>query len=297
MASAWLTTALLASIRRRARSTNSSAPGYDDASLLEMANEELVSKLVPELVRLRREWFEEVRDVPLVVGTATYGLWTRAIMGSARNIGIVSGGVFRGLSYLPPEAFDGKDPTNQAGPSHYTVRGTDFVLYPTPNIGDTLRVTYLRRLNRLVAASAVLTVTSISGAGSNVFNGTKPATITTSTPVDVVKGTPFFDALAEDQTPTAVVASTSVTLAASVSGASVGDFVCLAGESPVIQGPPELVAILAQRVANALLRPGRDQAIAAAGERELEKLEAAVFGVADRRVESDIQTVGSGPWL
>lgn len=296
MANVWDTTALLASIRRRARSTNSSAPGYADSDLLAMANEELASKLAPEMAKLRRDWFEEVRDTTLTVGTATYPLWTRAMVGSARHLGIVSGGVFRDLSYLTPEAMDGKDPTNQASPTHYTIRGTDIVLYPTPNIGDTLRVTYLRRLNRLIATSACLTVTSITGAGSNVYNGAaKPSSITTSTPVDYVKGTPFFDALAEDVTPTGT-SGTSITLATSIPGQAVGDYVCLAGEAPVIQGPPEMLAILAQRVANALLRPGRDQAILAAGERELAALEAAVFGVADRRVESDVQTVGSSPW-
>lgn len=292
---AWDTTALLKSIRRRARATNSAAPGFDDTTLLEMANEELASKLIPELVRLRRDWFEKVRDVTLTVGTATYGLWTRALMASARDLGIVSGGVFRSLSYLTPEAMDGKDPTSRASPMSYTIRGTDVVLYPTPNIGDILRVTYLRRLNRLVLPSSTLLVTSISGGGSNVFNGTKPSGISTSTPVDVVRGVPFFDALSEDQTPTATAAG-SITLSASVPGATTGDYICLAGESPVIQGPPELLAVLAQRVANGLLRPGRDKAILEAGERELVQLEAAIFGVADRRVESDVQTVGNGPW-
>lgn len=292
---AWDTTALLSSIRRRARATNSQAPGFDSATLLEMANEELASKLGPDLVRLRREWFDKVRDTTLTVGTSTYPLWTRGVMGGARDVGIVSGGVFRGLAYLTPEAMDGKNPTNQSSPSHYTIRGTDVVLYPTPNVADTLRITYPRRMNRLVATSAVLTVTSISGAGSNVFNGTKPSTITTSTPVDVVRGAPHFEALAEDQTPTAVSGS-SVTLSASVSGAVAGDYVCLAGESPVIQAPPEVFALLAQRVANSLLRPGRDRAALEDGERELASLEASVFGVADLRVESDMQTTGPGFW-
>lgn len=291
----WTTTDLLSSIRRRARATNSQAPGFDNATLLEMANEELLSKLGPDMVRLHREWFARVIDSPLQVGVATYRLWTRGVVGGARDVGIVSAGVFRALSYLTPEQMDGKSATNQASPTHYTVRGTDIVLYPVPNIADTLRVTYQRRMNRLVSTSAVLTVTSISGAGSNVFNGTKPASITTSTPVDVVRGTPHFETLAEDQTPTAASGS-SVTLAASVSGAAAGDYVCLAGESPVIQAPPEVLPILAQRVANALLRPGRDRAALEDGERELEMLERSVFGVADLRVESDMQTVGGGPW-
>lgn len=320
MSNPWTTTALLASIRRRARSTNSAAPGYANADLLEMADEELTSKLVPEMVKLRRDWFEVVRDVTLTVGRSTYQLWTRTIMGSARDVGIVSGGVFRALSYLSPEAMDGKDPTTQASPTHYTIRGTDVVLYPTPNIADALRITYLRRRNRLVlptAAGVVATLTYPADATKITINLTADAStygITTATPVDLIRGRPPFDSLLDDSLPYAVATSavglqpgadgvtalaagvTGVGVAGSPDGLYVGDYVCLAGDSPVIQGPPEMLAILAQRVANALMRPGRDKELLAAGERELAALEAAVFGVADRRVESDSQTVGNGPW-
>lgn len=289
-------TALLASIRRRARTTNSAAPGYANSDLLAMANEELASGLGPDLLRLRREWFLKVRDVTLTVGTATYNYWTRAMMGSARDVGVVAGGVFQALAYLTPEEMDGLDPTAQASPTHYTVRGTDFVLYPTPNAADTLRVTYLRRMNRLVLPSACLTISSISGAGLNVYNGAeKPSSITTSTLVDFVRGVPFFDALTEDVTPSATSA-TSVTLSTAVSGGAVGDYVCLAGQAPVIQCAPEVFAILAQRVANSLLRPGRDRQSLADGERELRHLEESVFGATERRVETQAQTAGPGIW-
>lgn len=288
--------ALLASVRRRARAPSTTAPGWTDASLLLAINEEVTSKLGPDIVRLRREWLVASRDVTMTAGTATYGLWTRTVMASVRDVGVVIDGVFRSLDELDPEDFDGKDPTQSDTPTHYTVRGTDLVLWPTPNSGDTLRISYFRRLNRIVATSAVGTITSL-GTNNTVLNcsGGVPSTISTSTPVDIVRASPFFDSLAIDQTPSGKT-STSVTLSTAPTGVAVGDYVCLAGESPVLQLPPECFALLAQRVANALMRPGRDAQALADGRQELAELEASVFGVAEDRNVGGLNALSETVW-
>lgn len=273
-----------------------------------MANEELTSGLGPDLLRLRREWFLVTRDTTLTVGTATYPQWTRSMMGSARDVGVVSNGVFHALAYLTPEQMDGKDPTHQSTPTHYTVRGTDFVLYPTPNAADTLRATYIRRMNRLVLPATVGVVT---GSAVNVSLqvtitiGVNYSTLnfTTSTPLDLVRGTSPWKSVADSVTPTSIITNAGLYAAGSIplldsttADVTVGDYLCLAGTAPVLQLPEEAFAVLAQRVANSLLRPGRDRAALLDGERELQKLEASVFGATERRVETQAQTAGPGIW-
>lgn len=290
-------TELLASIRRRARAPASTAPGWENADLLAMVNEELLSVLGPQLFALRGDFFKVVADTALTAGTASYYINTRTIAGTVAEIVLVlAGGAVLDLDHWSEEDFDGLDPTKTGTPEAYVIRGNQVVLYPVPdNSSVSLRQVYYRRPNRIVATSAVMAVTSLASAPT--YAGTKPSTILTTTPCDVIRATPHFDSLRDDATPSAVVASTSVTFTSSVTGVAVGDYVCLAGESPVVQLPVEAFAVLAQRVANQLLRGGADPGSLREGEAELEKMEKVLFGLPKPRNQGEQLRLRAPSWL
>lgn len=241
------TTALLASIRRRAAIPNSVALGSLDSDLLALATEELQGPVAAFLVSVREEYFVTYRDETLVDGTVAYDIPARAIGGALREVQVVdSGGATRNLVLLTVEEMEGQ--TASGIPFGFLVRGNKVVVHPAPTSGvGTLRLWYSRRPSELVPVSSAMAITSIAGAPT--YAGAKPGSITTATPCDVVKAQPHFDALSDDITPQSVVASTSVTFSSSVAGAAVGDFVCLSGQSPVPQIPADLHPILAQRTA------------------------------------------------
>ncbi len=122
-------------------------------------------------------------------------------------------------------------------------------LVPTPSTG-TLRLFYFGRPNSLVATSAVATISSIDVTRLIVTTtATIPSTMTSGVSVDFVDATPGFRSLAIDQATTGTVAGTTVTLSTALPASVLaGDYVCLAGESPVPQIPVELHPLLAQRV-------------------------------------------------
>jgi hypothetical protein len=72
-----------------------------------------------------------------------------------------------------------------------------------------------------------------------------PTTITTSTPVDFVQNDGPYDILEIDQTITNI-SGTTLTFAALPDDLAVGDWICLAGQSPVLIAPRELQPLLVQ---------------------------------------------------
>lgn len=174
----------------------------------------------------------------------------------------------------------------------YYVAGDKLVLWPTYTTGDVIRQHYDRLPNRLCrsaaytyndggteAAEAVQVVSVNTSTGAiTCTTGAVPATVTTSTPVCVVKGTPGFGLkIALSSNPTAVTTSV-VTLGSDVAavaaaGIVAGDWLALAGDSPVLQIPVEAHGILAQRLAVKLLESLEDTEALIAAKADLEQIE------------------------
>lgn len=288
------TTAFLAAVRRRGQLPAAVAPGYADADILDAANEEVLSALVPAILKVRRDYFTISVDVPLVAGVSSYRVPSRAAFAGLREAQLVDAqGKHKNIVELDVTRLDGLNPTAEPStPTWYYWRGSSIVLVPAPDASSfpTLRLWHHRRPNRLVTVDSVLAVTDISGAPE--YAGTKPSTILTTTACDVVRGSPHFDSLQDDVTPQAVD-SGSVTFSAEVDGIAVGDYVCLAGEAPVLQLPPEFFAWLVLRTARAILAEKADPQL----ERDTDRAEtAAIATMAPLRNEGEVEIVVSTTW-
>lgn len=295
------TTAFVAAVRRHARAPTSgtAAPGWADSDILAVANEELRRSLTPKLMAERAEFFVAVKDTALVAGTDSYSLPTRGALGKLREVQLVSAdGTVRNLRAGNPEELNGRDTTSNNGtPEFYYFRAQSLVLVPAPDATTytTLRLHYFRRPNRLVTVAECMTITSVASAPT--YAGSKPASILTSTPVDVVSGSEPFQSRSDDLTPSAVVASTSVSFSSAVSGAAVGDYICLAGEAPVLQLPSEFFDLLVLRTADAMLAPGTDtQAFQAVGVKLAEAEKAVSNALAGDRNEGEAHFIISTAW-
>jgi hypothetical protein len=297
---AYDTDALLASIRRRARLPVSSvnAPGWEDADLLFMANEELLTVLTPMLLRTREKFFVATKDTAMVSGTVSYALPTRGALNKTQDILRVGpDNVTNNLVKLEPEEMSGKDMTLQGTPTHYYFQGNRIFLWPVPNVTHTLRVPYFRRPSRLVGTSAVAVVSTINtGTKTITTTDTVPGTFSSSALYDLVQGYPPFDSLSDDVVATSTSGTSFVATATLPTDLLAGDYVALAGESPVLQLPVEFGPVLAQRVANAILRGGVDKELLAAGEKESARLEAEAFGGVEERNEGEADLLCNDCW-
>ncbi len=245
--------------------------------ILAFLDEESRSVIAPWRRRLAgTDYRIDTSDVPIVAGTASYRIPSRAEGGALRDVLYVdASGDAISLDRIPLHETDeylAQRSPYWAGPYGFCVEG-DFVrLLPTPTTTGTLRLKYPRRPSRLVSHTDAMLITGIVGL---VYSGAEPDLFSATTPLDIVQASPNFDLFARDVLPASVVSGASVTFATSpTTEAAAGDYLALAGETPVVQLPVELHPVLvALGVARALEADGDREGANAAYERGLVRLQ------------------------
>lgn len=258
------TVALLASIKRRGM-----LPSTDEtlatADFLAIATEEIQSYITELLVSVREEYAVSSYDVATVVGTEAYRLPPRATGDALRDVLLSDGqGNYHPLSRVEPSRRYDYGSTGEA--SGYVLEDNSVILIPAPSTSHTLRMMYFRQPSKLVETSAVATISSIDVTRLIITTTASiPSTFTSGVVLDVVDEKPGFRCLTIDAATTGTVSGTTITLSSALpSTVEAGDYVCLAGESPVPQIPVSLHPLLAQRVVVKCLEALGDKGVNAA---------------------------------
>ncbi len=285
----WTTTGLLASIRRRASIPTTPTTGGADTDLLAYANEELRLGLIAEVLKLREGYFKRDSDSTISSSTTSYRIPTRAIGGKLAAVLLLDSA---GLELGPPLAEIDDSRLGEFawdnGVAGYNLKGAFLVLVPTAiTTAVTLRQRYYVQPNELVA-SGYVSILTIDTA-TNIVTTSASHGYTTASVLDLVRATEGFDSLAIDQTPTAASGS-SLTFSSLPSGLAVGDYVCVARQSPVPQIPSEYHPILAQRVACAYLEANGAAELASA-KAKLGEMQGAIGVLSSPRVDTGLKKI------
>lgn len=295
-ANRYTTTELLTSIRLKGHIPPSQTP-FDDAGLLSMADDEISTSIMRQVRTVRENYYYKYEDLSSNTQNL-YNIPSRALAGALQDIQIINGTQIYNI---------GRTETNEqfstvsspTGYWSYLLQGNQFVILPTITAG-TVRVWYMRRPNKLVATSACSQVTAVDvGTGTLTFaTGTIPSTFTTSVQLDCIQDQPHFDWRFIDYTPTSVTATTVVfsSLPTDQYGNSliqVGDWLALAGQSPVAQIIAEFTPLLVQRtvVKYYEIQGYKEKMVAA--ERKLQEMEKDLFELINPRVSSEPKRIVS----
>lgn len=315
-------TELLAEIRRRAAAPVSSAfaPGWTDADCLMYANG-VIPGIQDKLRRVRTSYFTTQKTVPFVSGQAAYRIPTRAQHGMialAQRLTVT--GELKHLTKWSERDMADRNPTTTGTPTNYLWRSNSLVLWPVPdNASESIRFTYHRRVSKVVGTAAAPAIASLSfpaDATKITINLSADAStygITTATPVDLIRGRLPFDSLLEDSTPYAVsgsavglqpgAAAVMALLAGGAGGSGVpgsldglyaGDYICQAGQAPVLQMPEQAFYVVAQAVACMLL--SEDPVALPPAQRLLAVLEADLYGGANDRDDAEPDSAACDTW-
>lgn len=271
MANRWLVHKLIANAKRRAFIVESDDPddGFATADFLDTIDDVIRAKMVPLLKRTRESYLLRVVEQTLTAGTARYPIPGRAAAESIHSIlcetsednwtplqrtevhqahaFTATGGARLFGYYLEDDSVE-FIPT----PGEATVR---FVIYNRPNlVVEESAVGYISAIN---TGTKAVTVKTWDEDAEDFTTSAAPSTFSSSVLYDLVKGTPGFRNHGTDLE--ASVASNVLTFAETLpDNLAVGDFVCLAGETPIAQIPAELHPLLAQEVARELLEAKGD---------------------------------------
>jgi hypothetical protein len=312
---AWLTSDLLADVRRSGMLPDSTPSGVADDDILAHATKEMYSRLVPLVLSVREEFYVQQDLVALVANQQFYRVNQRAIGNKLRDVYLVlPDSSQQRLARLTPEGATEflANPSGAVYPWAYYMENDSVMVLPTPTSSGqaSLMLKYLMRPARLVthndnstphvvAVTRDITpgVTRITHTGSGAFNPSQS--------LDIVHARPGFRTMMIAQTPSAsgtsggfryIEVSTSslpsdFSTANNGGGAVVGDMISPAETSGVIQLPPELHNLLYQRTLCRVLQSIGDLESLQAAEANAQQMERDAVGMIANRVESTAKKV------
>lgn len=260
---------------------------FSTSDFLVLFNMQLKSDLTPMLLKLNEEFFLQYVDFTISSGSS-YRIPKRAIGAKVRDLKVVdSSGNYTDIQRLFEEDRSG----NASG--YYVTRNS--IELTSDFTGNTLRMKYFARPSTLVATTECAQVTSIDTGLNQVVVSSAPATMAVSTVVDIVQNNNPYDLLSMDVALSSV-SGTTLGFAALPSGLLVGDWICLATESPVPMIPDELHPVLVQSALVSCLSSKKDKALEVESER-LEQMKADAITMLDPRVENNSVKFRSGALL
>jgi len=298
------TTELLADIKRKSFVPISQITFSDD-DLLAMADEEIQTGIVPFIMSVREEYFVDYVDYIVDENTRTYPIPARTIGAKLRMVTVLinpENNQQPNERRLPEidaaESIFNNNFNNFLSLQAFFLRDNSVVLSPSANsfAGQTLRLTYFKRPNKLIPVSSCSQLTGTVASNQAVVNivptnfGTGSSVTITA---DLVKATDPFDLLAMD-IPITIDTSTNVaTFPADLStyNINVGDYICLAGESPIAILPFEAQSLLAQRVAVKILQALGDAKNFQLATTRLQEMEHNIKAMLSNRVEGSNRKV------
>ena len=257
---------------------------FTDAELLLILNDELKTTILPLVLRLHEDFLLQNETYTISSGT-TYRLPSRAVGNKVRDVKILSSGDYTDLNRLFEE-------DRSSNPTGYYITRNSIELSDDITSG-TLVVTYYLALSDLILEVSAAQVSTINSATS-VTVAALPSSITVNTPVDIVQANSPNDFLAINQTITNI-ASTTLTFASLPDDLAVGDYICLAKQSPVASIPEELMPVLTQAALVTCLLSKKDKSAAEIEQKRLDTMVESMVNMLDGRSDSnDVKLKGQG---
>lgn len=299
------TTSFLSAVRRHT-GIPSVHPSYTDALTLADATEDLHSYMLPLGMGERQElWAGPVgRSVlPIESGTARYPVSGRTIGAKLRAARLVGPNSETGyLNYYGRE--DVAHARDDSGmPTGLVMEGGTFRLFPTPRnlTGWTLEVDYYIRPGELIPTTQAAQLLTVSvGTGSTTITAIRTDAndaIFTAGYLDVVSVSAPFDTVALESAVVSVALVSGTTYEVVLDGeldVNPTDWLCLTGQSPMVQAPVEWHPLLACKVAVRQLTTLGDAEGAAAKGREMALLESRAATLVRPRREDVARTPQNG---
>lgn len=299
MARDYTATGLVAAIQRKAF-LPSNPEGLSAVDFYALMDEEIATNLVPMIMSAKEEYYATTLtpDLTLVSGQDTYPLPYRSMGGKLRLVQIALTSAGSNQNFVPLARVEPERSYNYAisgSADGYMLEGDNLVLVPPGTMAGLLRIKYFMRPNQVVDSSACAQITSVAS-NSVTCSGGLPTAFITGAQYDLIKGTPGFNTMSFDQTGT--VSSNTVTFSALPTlnlgqggSVAVGDWLCLAGQTPIPQIPYDMFAYLSQCVVCSALQAAGDRTNLPAAEAKRDGLRVTLLTLLQPRTEGSNRVI------
>jgi hypothetical protein len=198
----------------------------------------------------QEEYFVHFKDETIDGTVKEFRIPDRAVGGKLKDVAFYNPSS-DSLNIRPRLSLDdyGNSKGNFVGElSGYFLRDNKIVFKPAPtNSSDSLRIYYYRRPSNLVQLSETGKITAINTGTKTITFDTVQSTWGASNTFDLIRGRGMFQSLGDDLAIDSMPDTSSIIFTATLpTDLAVGDYVSLAGKSPIAQVPYEAHHLLAQ---------------------------------------------------
>ena len=224
---------------------------FSDSDLVTILDFEMGSKILPMIDNQAEEYFIHIEDIPYSNTMTTFALPTRATADKLRSVSFRDnlGNEVRIPRLRPEDIMSNVNATGLAiNPAlwGFYLQDNLIILYLSSVNGGSsafpfLRLRFVRMPSTLVLEAACGQITAVSGTAITV--NAVPSTFTTGMTYDIVSNSPqMFVSKGDDLTLTSIVGNTLnftalPNIPSTLPGPQIGDWVCLAMQSPIPQIP------------------------------------------------------------
>jgi hypothetical protein len=232
-------TGLIAQIKRRALIPTGQNL-FSNSDLIDMLNEELQNRIVPYIIAVREDYLLDYEDIPQDGSTKEFDIPTKAIGNKLNSVALYDSTVpERNIQYISRLTLQ-----QSSDMSGYYLQNNKILINPTPFNSGSLRIYYYRRPNNIIELSSAYQIASISS-NVSVTTSTVPTGISTGSEIDIINNYSPFTTVKTITTGT--VAGSTIDLS-DTTDIQVGNYVCIAGQSPYAQIVQDVIPLLIQSV-------------------------------------------------
>jgi hypothetical protein len=223
---------------------SSNQAGLGTTDFLRLTNLVMMS-LTSELLQAAEEYLIYQEAIPVTAGNGVYRVPYRSVNTEVRHLWFEdSTGARTRLFGRTIEDVENYTASTVGYPDSFYLMGNSLVLLPTPNVGGNLQIAYPFRPNQLVDQSTCQQVSAVASPTITVPN--LPTNFVTGALYDIIDHRSGNNILYYDMVGT--VSGNSVTFNSAIPNAAVGNWVALAGQSPVPMLPEEGHGLLLETV-------------------------------------------------
>lgn len=266
---------------------------FTNADILAIGDTELRTRVAPKIASCRENYWLSSSAQDVDSDNNNYQIPSKALGSSIVDVMVRSGSNLIHLSRI--EVSDRYSEQYSVRPAYcYWIEDSTIHLSPN-NISGEVVIYYYRVPSQLTAVENCAQITAITG--STVTVSAVPSTFSTLPEMDIVSQQPGFNVLKKDSEPASIVSS-DIEFDELPDTVAVGDYVCLSGQSCVVQCPLEWIECLVQATAVKIYEIQGYEKKHAGALKTLEQMEAMAMSlVSPRTIESSKIISGGGSLL
>jgi hypothetical protein len=255
---------LIKSVRVRGMFPDASKGSLSAENILLMATEELRETIVPIIMSVREKYYETFIDYPMTEGQAIYQIPERAVGSLASCVQYIINKAVTNLAPLDPNQVATTDTGSY--PKGFYFENDHIVIYPMPNAtqGD-VRIRYFQRPSILADTLDCAQITAVDPANNTVTVRTYPSSWASAMLMDFVSNKVPYSPYGVDTAIKVISAGNVISFDALPTNREgklqvvKGDWLALAGYTPIPEIMTEFFPVLSQRVVVKILEATGDK--------------------------------------